>query len=408
MASSSSLPWADKDAMLSSLPSINPLPLPLAIATAAVLLLAVIVSMHSRGRDNTRSFPLLNPRRTFELTGTRAKNDFNANSFAMMREGTARFPDTPFRIQAFDFGESLILPPRYASEIRNDARFSFAEAEAKRMHSHLPGFGVLESFRAPEGVVIHMAQNNLTQAFPRLIAPLSRECGRVFDELLTDAREWHDTAVTAFVLPLIARLSTLTFLGEERCHDPEWIELTTNFTIAEVVSAFRLSQFPWYLRRLANRVLPECRNVRVMEKRAYQIIEAQAAKRQQLIDSGEASETDFNDALAWYQTQFAKRGGKYDPTTVQLTLSHVAIHTTSDLLCEVVLDLARHEELIEPLRKEIREVLADGSGLSKAKLHEMKLLDSVIKETQRMKPAQVCKFSPTVSSTPLTWTYSGY
>jgi cytochrome P450 len=68
-----------------------------------------------------------------------------------------------------------------------------------------------------------------------------------------------------------------------------------------------------------------------------------------------------------------------------LGLSIAAIHTTSDLVGQAVLNLGAHPEMIEPLRKEAIEVLQK-NGWKKVALTELYLLDSFLKETQRMKP----------------------
>ncbi|KAK2006286.1 ent-kaurene oxidase [Colletotrichum eremochloae] len=67
----------------------------------------------------------------------------------------------------------------------------------------------------------------------------------------------------------------------------------------------------------------------------------------------------------------------------------VAIHTTADLLEKTLLALAEHHELIESLRQEVIEVLS-AHGLSNAGLARLELMDSVLKETQRMNPVANC------------------
>lgn len=71
-------------------------------------------------------------------------------------------------------------------------------------------------------------------------------------------------------------------------------------------------------------------------------------------------------------------------------LSLFAIHTTSDLMSEVMTQLARHPEVFEPLRNEVIEVLSR-DGLKKTALYNLKLMDSVIKECQRIKPVTIGK-----------------
>ncbi|GJC99497.1 cytochrome P450 [Colletotrichum higginsianum] len=101
----------------------------------------------------------------------------------------------------------------------------------------------------------------------------------------------------------------------------------------------------------------------------------------------ESPDVQFDDTVEWAEK--AAKGLPYDASAVQLLFSMAAMHTTTDLLTQVILDLAAHPEVIEPLRQEIDTVLREEGGWTKAALHKMKLLDSVLKECQRMKPAAI-------------------
>ncbi|GKT66978.1 cytochrome P450 [Colletotrichum tofieldiae] len=78
-------------------------------------------------------------------------------------------------------------------------------------------------------------------------------------------------------------------------------------------------------------------------------------------------------------------GVNYDAAAQQLGLSISAILTSNDLMSQSIMDLCRNPEMFEPLRKEIRSVFGDG-GWKPTSLYNMKLLDSVLKETLRLKP----------------------
>lgn len=182
-------------------------------------------------------------------------------------------------------------------------------------------------------------------------------------------------------------MATLAFLGTGLAHNEEWIQLAINYTVVTIVASHAINKYPPFLRRFANAVLPECRALRASVRHANRIVEAELAKRRQRDEeSGEKHE--YNDVLEWFGKSYNKLGGANDPTSAQLVLSFVAIHTTTDLLSEVLLDLAEHQDLFAPLREEIKGALGGGQGMTKAAVHHMKLLDSVMKETQRMKPIQ--------------------
>jgi cytochrome P450 len=111
-------------------------------------------------------------------------------------------------------------------------------------------------------------------------------------------------------------------------------------------------------------------------------------ERRELKASGKSPE--YIDAIEWFEQ--SANGRKYDPVNVQLTLSFVAIHTTSDLVTQVLFDLASHPEYIQPLRQEVIEVLGK-YGWQKTSMYQLKLLDSVLKECQRLSPINNSKMS---------------
>jgi hypothetical protein len=73
---------------------------------------------------------------------------------------------------------------------------------------------------------------------------------------------------------------------------------------------------------------------------------------------------------------------------MQLTLSVLAIHTTSDMTTQALFDLCGREELVQELRKEIISVLSQ-EGWKKAALYKLQLMDSFLKESQRMKLSNI-------------------
>lgn len=243
-----------------------------------------------------------------------------------------------------------------------------------------------------------VTQQDLTRSLPRLTSALSAECAVVLNDVAGDAKEWHEIVVRGGIsLPMVARLSTLAFMGPEACQDREWIDIAINFTVNIILANLALQKYPRWLRPLANYCVSECRLLQAQERRAMDIIDEKLAARRKLrgeeASQGRGAEAQPSDALDWFQAQHQKLGGEYNPALTQLMLSFAAIHTTADLLTQVILDLALHQEMLEPLRKEVTEAL-DGGPIDKMATHKMKLLDSVMKESQRMKPMQIGELLP--------------
>lgn len=192
---------------------------------------------------------------------------------------------------------------------------------------------------------------------------------------------------------MVARLSTLALLGEERCQDDSWTELMIEFIVKLRTAAAVLREFPWFLRRLANTFHPACRSARAARQKAADVVlgEIQRWRRNSRADN--PADVELYTLLAWYENHMQTPGGDDAAVTVQLLLSFAAVLTSTDLLCQVILDLAEHPELIQPLRDEISGVISS-QGWQKTGLYKLALLDSVIKESQRVKPVQVGMWNP--------------
>jgi hypothetical protein len=205
--------------------------------------------------------------------------------------------------------------------------------------------------------------------------------------------EWTNIPLQSKALELIARISSRIFLGPFLCRDKEWLEITTQYAIESFMAALELRMLPSWLRPIANRVLPRCRRTRGLVERARKSITSISKERAKSKLPGIIQQLETNnDAVDWIEK--AASGTSFRPEICQLSLSTVAIHTTTDLLCQTLADIAKHPEIIEPLRKEIDDILNDGKVVGEKSLGRMLLLDSCIKESQRMKPLSIGKRLP--------------
>jgi hypothetical protein len=84
------------------------------------------------------------------------------------------------------------------------------------------------------------------------------------------------------------------------------------------------------------------------------------------------------------------KGQCYDPAVAQISFSIAAIHTTSDMPTQVLLDICSMPELINALREAIVTVVQE-EGWKKTTFYKLKLMDSVLKQSQRLKPTSIGK-----------------
>jgi cytochrome P450 monooxygenase-2 len=188
------------------------------------------------------------------------------------------------------------------------------------------------------------------------------------------------------MLELIARVSSRVFLGEELCRNHDWLAITKSYSINTSMAGDLLRQYPKWLRPFVCNFIPQCRELQKQVANARKVLDpilrSREEERRAALANGDP-EPRYNDTIQWLVDE--SQGSSYDPVGAQLGFSVVATHTTTDLITETMIRLCERPELIEDLIQEIEDVLKV-EGWTKTALFNMKRLDSVIKEAQRLKP----------------------
>ncbi|KAK0614946.1 cytochrome P450 [Bombardia bombarda] len=366
-------PWAEFS---------DPASKPLTYLITAFMVVLLLYSLQGPGSPSTKSLPHLNPKHPFEFSDTRPKKAFVSGAREMVAAWFRSNPDKPTRIIS-DFGELTLLPPLMADELRNDKRLSFSGWTYRAFHAHLPGFEGFREGTKDSQVVQAVIMRDLTKYLNKVTEPLAEETSLALAELLpaSPASDWQTVPLRETMLRLLARISSRVFLGEELCRDEAWLKVTREYTVDGFRAAEELRLWPAPTRFFVHWFLPLCRRARAHVSQARRVIGPVLERRRQ--QKKAYPTVQFDDALEWFE-QTAK-GQPYDPAIVQLVMSLAAIHTTTDLVCQVLIDIAGHPEILQPLREEMITTLRE-HGWKKMSLYNMKLLDSVIKETQRVKP----------------------
>lgn len=206
--------------------------------------------------------------------------------------------------------------------------------------------------------------------------------------------EWTRYNFAAKIPYMVARVSSLIFVGEGLAHNPEWVDVSVNYAIDSFQGSRVLRAYPSVLRPFVHWFLPTIQKLRNHLSKAHTLI-SNEINRRALIRAGKLPAEDpprQPDGLDWFrETAEAQQNFTFDQATSQVGLALAAIHTTSNLLTNVMYDLAAYPEYIQPLRDEIRSVAAHDGVLQKTSLLKLKLMDSVMKESQRTNPLSLSK-----------------
>ncbi|CAG8960392.1 hypothetical protein HYFRA_00008109 [Hymenoscyphus fraxineus] len=312
-------------------------------------------------------------------------------------------------------GPKLVLQNRFADELRNRSELDFNEAFRKDFFAHYPGFDGFRASLDNPTLIPSTLRIKMTQSLGLVTNHLVDEATAALHELYGENREWHSIAVKQHNLNFIARLSSRVFLGRPICRNEKWIEIAKNHTGRSSIITFSIDSFlaardlraqPFFLRRIKHYFMPHNKNIRKYcplslsppllltrtPERHYadakQIINTEVERRKiraQIILASGGKPAKVSDAIGW---MVEMSGGKeVDYVAAQLSLTVASIHATTEALTSALLDLVTYPEIIPPLRQEIIEALSTG-GWSKQALFKMKLMDSFLKESQRLHPVR--------------------
>ncbi|KAF4450286.1 putative cytochrome P450 monooxygenase (lovA) [Fusarium austroafricanum] len=328
--------------------------------------------------DRVVKYPILNPKKPLEFTSSRVIKEFIDDSKNILAQGRSLYRDQPYRANT-DWGEVVMIPPQFIDPLKSHKNLDFRTPAGDDSHAYVPGF---EPFFSDPNVT-KVVTKYLTKALAKLTMPLSEEASLVFRQVLTDSTEWHEMDPQRDIIRIVSRMSSRVFMGESLCRDDEWVKVAGEYTLQAFKTADILRTYPRWSRPLVHWLLPSCWAVRKKLTEARLCLKPHLERRNTIkaeaIAQGQPSP--FDDSIEWFEKEYSK----HDPATEQITLSLVAIHTTTDLLMETLFNIALHPELFEPLREEVVNVLST-EGLKKTAFYNLKLMDSVIKESQRLRP----------------------
>ncbi|OHW98706.1 cytochrome p450 [Colletotrichum incanum] len=344
-----------------------------ALCWLALLVIASVTVASIRNKfQSVEIYPILNE----------TKEEYLKEGKALLAKGAKEYGGKPFRVYTGQ-GTMTILAPTFAHDVKNDSRLSSTEFLLAYWQAGTPGFEPY--FSSGSDLIREMIRTHLTQSdVAQLSQPLADEAADALRDVFTDDEEWHEVTLASTVPRIVARVSALVFLGPELCRDSEWLNITINYPSKAMAAARVLRSYPSPVRRLVHWFLPCCRELRQMLQTARMAIEPIQRKRQE--QEAEKGGMAFNNALAWIEKLAMKQQDKTAQNAAfqQLGLSILANASSTDLISQNILDLCQNPELIEPLREEVQRETRN--GWKSSSLYSLKLMDSVLKETLRLKP----------------------
>ncbi|KAI0148188.1 cytochrome P450 [Hypoxylon sp. NC0597] len=337
-----------------------------------------------------KALPYINPTGVFTSIG--AKRVFWTSPLSVVDEARKKYPDQTWRILT-DFGDRIVLPAHLIKDIRNEPNMHFLKGFRLDFHCDIPGFEPIMTICRDDDLLVSVVKKYMVKPSAEMTKALSDESEFLLSKLVGDSPDWREMELAHLAGEIVPRLAARAFMGEELCRNDEWLEATRQYQQNWLYGSNKLNVVPKPLRKFVHWVLPECIALRSTMKDARRVLAPTIAKRREMREAAVVAGREaprFDDAFGWLEEETAAKGIVCDETLVadfQIAMSLVAYHTTTDLLKQFMIDLAYHEECMQPVREEVIQLLR-AEGMSKTSFYKMQLLDSGLKETQRMKPIE--------------------
>lgn len=295
-----------------------------------------------------------------------------------------QFYKGPFQVIT-STGPKLILPNRYAEELRNHPDLSHIQAVSRDFFPTYSGF---QGCKAPknERFIPEVIRVKLTQSLGLITSDLVEETTLALSDIFGNDSEWHTTMLKKNALQLVPRLSSRVFLGKELCRNPHWLEIAKDYTMDAFICMQYLRALPAFVRPIAHCFLPISRKLRKTYRDGDRLIQPEVKRRieavREIQRTGKSPKKGTADLIGWIYEMASERNEVVDYTAAQMGITMAATHTSAEALVKAMLDLVAHPELIEPLRAEMIQVIGN-EGWSRNSLYNLRLLDSFLKESQR-------------------------
>lgn len=345
-------------------------------------LLITVVSLFYYSSSRKSIFPVVNVY-PGDFTRRKAHAEYARNARSLVANGLRKHNgpvtlDTPS-------GPRIILPDSLTDWVKSNKDLNHQALIYHDFFGNYPGFEANAIIHNPDNIVIDTIKKKLSQN-GRLVPIISEHVGAALDDVCGLDGDWHTLNWTPDTMSLVSRAAASAFVGPDLARDAEWQRMTTTYATGFFAAAFELKRWPSWTRPIVHWFLPGARTCRKLVKDVRNAMQVELDRR--LVAAEAGSEEDFQDAIAWSQEIAA--GRPIDHGGVQLAFAMAALFTTSEALRQVLIDICQHSNIIEPLRGEITDAIG-ATGLTQAALANMQLLDSVMKESQRLGPPSIGK-----------------
>ncbi|OQE02539.1 hypothetical protein PENSOL_c002G05991 [Penicillium solitum] len=329
--------------------------------------------------NNPSRLPVIG-RRWYEIGNGKARQRIRDDCLGIVRSCLQKHGDAFYLYT--DSRYRLILSGKYVDMLRNEKRLDFITALADKLVNGVHGFEPMESMTSDKKILHAVTKHSLNRHLGTFTEPLNEESDYALDQVWTDKPEFHDVMLKDSVWKMFGHIMSRTFINDKDFYrNPEWINASSEYVELSALAGYELRAFPRWAKRWVAPFLPNCRKLQSLFKRINTLLEPLKEK----LDA-QSLEIDSKNPLSFLHEKMEGRSDELASMLIALCL--VSYDGGGELFTHVLHSVFTNDQLIKDLRSEIVNVVGK-EGFNKNTLQGLVLMDSVLKEAQRMHPESV-------------------
>ncbi|KAF9889279.1 hypothetical protein FE257_007387 [Aspergillus nanangensis] len=333
----------------------------------------------STALKNPSKLPVIG-RRWYEFSYGPAKQRFQDDCLGLVRSCQEKYGDAFYLYT--DSTYRLILCRKYVDMIRNEKGLSFIKGLAMKMDIGVPGFEPFASMTSDKKIVHAVTRHSLNRHLGTFIEPLNEESDYALRQVWTDNPEFHEVMLKDCVFKVFSQIMSRTFINDQDYYrNPEWVNASSEYVELSAIAGFELRRYPKWAKPLAARFSPNCRKLRSLFKH----INALLMPLKEKLDK-QGLEADPKNPLSFLHQKLP--GQSEELVSMIIGLCLVSYDGGGELFTHVLHSVWGNDQLVNDLRSEIVTVVGK-EGFNRNSLQNLVLMDSVLKEAQRLHPESV-------------------
>ncbi|KAI1264658.1 cytochrome P450 [Xylariaceae sp. FL1019] len=284
----------------------------------------------------------------------------------------------------------VFLPLPYMSEYKN------APQEELSQPAVLDNTSTLSKVDGPRITeeIQDAARHGLNRSLNKLIEPMQELCFRAAEKEMPSCPEWTSIVLYPKIFELFSRMSARVMVGPELCE--AWPAIASKY-ITRVLAAQRAMRARYYpmFYWTAYYLNPEVALVNETRREAAELVRPILEARQAAFAAQGADIEKHHDFIQWIMENYHAKGKVVSPDECVQNIFIVmfaSMHGTSFIALQSLLSMLGTPGAVAEIRGEIERVseneLKDSPVWTRHALGELRTMDSMMKETLRLKPFQ--------------------